>query len=120
MINLQEAHNLPEALDAEIMNDYVVVECDDGFWSCKCYQPKCNSIDDVKWYQAKEWQVQKFHRLQGKGLGHVNDQLSDKYYADMRANDLSSKTADDYYNYDMDDAMPGAFGNEWKNVEFSL
>ena len=125
VVTLAIANRMDETLDCEVMNEYIVVECDDGFWYCKSSQPSHDDLDDVNWYEAKEWMIQRFKRLQGKGLGHVNDQLMDD-----RIRDLATVSLEEGFNTDLDyfgkkdevmnEIMPGAFGNEYANVEFDL
>lgn len=109
IVTLQDVNELHEALDCEVFHDKIVVECDDGFWYCLC-DNKADNIDDVKFMNAKPWMVQAMARLQGKGLGHVDDQLRDMI--DVQVEELDDR------GYSFEQAMPGSSSDPYSDVSF--
>ena len=117
MVTLEIANRMPESLDAEIMGEYIVVECSDGYWACKQYQPSASVLDDVKWYPAYEWMVKRFKSLQGTGLARIEAaQLRDEEIARLAKESWDER---EDRGFSFEDAMPGASSDEWHDVDFN-
>jgi len=114
IVTLQDVNEMPEALDCENFHDKIIVECDDGFWYC-FIDNKASCLDDVVFKSCPEYMVQFMNRCQGKGYGHVNDQLRD---AELSRLIQDQKSQMDDRGYGFEDLMPGASSNEYVDVDF--
>jgi len=118
--------NLLNVIDCEVMHDYIVCLDEDGsYWATKQYQPKFDDVKSVPFAPAAKWMTDRFARLLGKGHGDVNDQLEDARIKDLATVSLEETrwTDHDFFGSKdamMNEVMPGAFGNEYANKEFSL
>lgn len=134
VVSLVDVSYMVDVEDAEVMHDVIVAKTKTGLWYCDKLQKDdvgrygeitgkfVPDMDKVPFYEAKPWMKKRWAQITGTGIAHVeNDQLRDEEIARLAKESFEeTRTADDYYSFDIDDAMPGAFGNEYKNEEFKL
>lgn len=134
LVELVDVAYMIDVEDAEVMHDVIVAKTETGLWYCNKLQKNSMGkhseltatfvpdMDKVPFYEAKSWMEKRWAQITGTGVAHVeNDQLRDEEIARLAKESYEeSRTADDYYGFDINEAMPGAFGNEYANVEFKI
>ena len=127
IISLSDVSHMPDVLDCEVMHSVIVAETKSGLWYCQAYQNKgWSDMDDVPFYSALPWMKKRWGQITGTGVAHIeNDQLEDERIARLShvSHEEDRHTDIDYFGSQkkiLNEVMPGAFGNEYANVEFSL
>ena len=125
-VSLSDVSKMREVVDCEVMNGYIFAVCDKGeYWYCKQALKRPMSINEVPFYPAEPWMVKRWKQLIGKGKIHENDQFEDKRIMkeNIEKREYDSWTDMDYFGSKdkmINEIMPGAFGGEYANVEFTL
>lgn len=122
-VTVEAVKSMSEVVDCEVMNDVIfAVGVDGKYWYAKQDQPKYDDVHKVPFYPAKPWMVQRWEKITGKGVSHVNDQLRDE-----ELNKLIKEQQFDMYQrgkedrgFGFDAAMQGASSDEYADVAFPV
>ena len=122
VISLVDVSHMSVVNDCEVMHDVIVAETSTGLWYCNKLQKTDMSMDEVPFYEAKEWMRSRWSQICGTGKSHVNDQLRDVELKRMirEQSEEMYATPVDTYGCDFDELMPGASSNEYKDKRFAL
>lgn len=123
-VKIEDVRDMSEVVDQEVMGQYIVCKLSDGTFYCtRSYHSKnYESVNSVPFWPAKNWMVEKFNRLEGKGHGDENAQLEDDRIADLAKVSVEEKvyTPFDFYEPKERFGMEGAFEDPFELRGVSL